>query len=301
MVDGFRPETLREALKLRKQSDCLPIAGGTDLMVQKARGFALKPDFDKPLLFIGHLQELQQITIENNQVRIGAGVLLSDLIISGNIPAVFRETISLMASPPSRNLATIGGNICNASPAGDTLPYLYAVDAKLVLKSASGERIVLVNKFITGPKQNDLKSDELVTGITIPNRKFDINYYKKIGQRKGMSLSKMSFLGLADIDNGKIADVRIAFGAVAPTIVRSREIEASIIGKPVSEIKTAVPEILKKYAPLIQPIDDARSSAEYRKQVSLRLLEDFLRNPARWTTGESVLKDSPPRYIRDLE
>jgi len=284
MVDGFRPETLREALEIRKQSDCLPIAGGTDLMVQKARGFALKPDFDKPLLFIGHLPELQQIIIENNQVDIGAGVLLSDLIKSAKIPAVFQKAISLMASPPSRNIATIGGNICNASPAGDTLPYLYAVDARLVLKSASGERIVPISEFVTDPKQNDLKYDELLTQIIIPNRKFDVNYYKKIGQRKGMSLSKASFTGLADIENSNVTDIRIAFGSVAPTIVRSREIEASIIGKPVSEIKAAVPEIVKKYAPLIRPIDDARSSAAYRKKVSLRLLEDFLKNIESWKT-----------------
>jgi CO/xanthine dehydrogenase FAD-binding subunit len=91
-----------------------------------------------------------------------------------------------------------------------------------------------------------------------------------------MSLSKASFTGLADIENEKITDIRIAFGSVAPTIVRSREIEAGIIRKPVSEINNAIPEILKKYAPLIQPIDDARSSATYRKQVSLRLLENFL-------------------------
>jgi len=280
MVDGFRPETLREALELRKQSDCLPIAAGTDLMVQKARGFALKPDFDKPLLFIGHLSELQQITIENNQVHIGAGVLLSDLIKSDKIPAVFKEAISLMASPPSRNIATIGGNICNASPAGDTLPYLYAVDAILVLKSSQAERKIPVGAFITDPGKTDLASDEILTEIIMPDKKFGASYYRKVGTRKGMSLSKASFTGLADIENSNITDIRIAFGSVAPTIVRSRKIEASIIRKPVSEIKCAVPEIVKKYALLIRPIDDARSSAAYRKQVSLRLLEDFLRNLA---------------------
>lgn len=280
MVEGFRPETLREALELRKQSDCLPIAGGTDLMVQKARGFALKPDFNKPLLFIGHLSELQQITIENNQVHIGAGVLLSDLIKSDKIPAVFKEAISLMASPPSRNIATIGGNICNASPAGDTLPYLYAVDAILVLKSSQAERKIPVGAFITDPGKTYLASDEILTEIIVPDKKFGVSYYRKVGTRKGMSLSKASFTGLADIENSNVTDIRIAFGSVAPTIVRSRKIEASIIGKPVSEIKTAIPEIVKKYTPLIRPIDDARSSAAYRKKVSLRLLEDFLKNIA---------------------
>jgi len=276
MVDRFRPADLQDALEFRDQHPSIPIAGGTDLMVQKARGFGLKPDFNKPLLFIGHLHELRQISIRNGNIRIGAGILLSELLKNGKIPESLKMAVRQMASPPSRNIATIGGNICNASPAGDTLPYLYAVDAFLVLKSSQAERKIPVEEFITGPGKTTLKSDELLTEIIIPDKVFGVNYYKKVGTRRGMSLSKASFTGLADIVSEKITDIRIAFGSVAPTIVRSREIEASIIGKPVSEIKAAVPEILKKYAPLIRPIDDARSSAAYRKQVSLRLLEDFL-------------------------
>jgi len=277
MVDGFRPETLQEALGIRSKYNCLPIAGGTDLMVQKARGFALKPDFDKPLLFIGHLPELNKISIEKDQIYIGAGVLLTDLLNNDKIPEIFKEAVCLMASPPSRNLASVGGNICNASPAGDTLPHLYAVDTQLVLKSAKGERKVPIDQFITGPKRTDLVKDELLTKIIIPNRIFGVNYYRKVGQRKGMSLTKAAFQGMADIEQGKLTDVRIAFGSVAPTIVRSREIEKTMIGKSVEEIKEEIPEILAKYAPLIRPIDDARSSAAYRKKVCLRLLEDFLR------------------------
>jgi CO/xanthine dehydrogenase FAD-binding subunit len=276
MVEGFRPADLQEALEFRAKYPSIPIAGGTDLMIQKARGFALKPDFDKPLLFIGHLRELRQISVRNGNIHIGAGVLLSELLKNGKIPKSLKMAVRQMASPPSRNLATIGGNICNASPAGDTLPYLYAADAFLVLKSKLAERKIPIDEFIKGPRKTILKSDELLTEIIIPDKVFSANYYKKVGTRKGMSLSKASFTGLADIENEKITDIRIAFGSVAPTIVRSREIEASIIGKPVSEIITAIPEIVKKFAPLIQPIDDARSSATYRKQVSLRLLENFL-------------------------
>jgi CO/xanthine dehydrogenase FAD-binding subunit len=278
MVEGFRPKNLREALEIRGKQSSIPLAGGTDLMIQKARGFGLRPDFNKPLLFIGHLQELRHISVRDGNLHIGAGVLLSELLKNGKIPESLKMAVRQMASPPSRNLATIGGNICNASPAGDTLPYLYAVDAILVLKSKRAERKIPIDEFIKGPGKTILKSDELLTEIIIPDKVFSTNYYKKVGTRKGMSLSKASFTGLADIEDEKITDIRIAFGSVAPTIVRSREIEASIIGKPVSEIKASVPEILKKYTPLIQPINDARSSATYRKQVSLRLLEDFLRN-----------------------
>ncbi|MBN2601891.1 MAG: FAD binding domain-containing protein [Candidatus Marinimicrobia bacterium] len=278
MVDGFRPALLQEALKIRSEYDCTPIAGGTDLMVQKARGFALKPDFEKPLLFIGHLPELHKIIIENNQIHIGAGALLTDLLNSKKIPAIFKEAIGLMASPPSRNLASIGGNICNASPAGDTLPYLYAVNATLVVMSAKGERTNPINEFITGPKQTALRRDELLTKIIIPNKIFDVNFYRKVGQRKGMSLTKAAFLGMADIENGKLTDIRITFGSVAPVIVRSWEIEKYIIGTPLREIKAAITEIQNQFEPLLRPIHDARSTAVYRKKVSLRLLEDFLKN-----------------------
>jgi len=275
MVKGFRPETLKEALKLRAQYDCLPIAGGTDLMVQKARGFALKPDFRKPLLFIGHLPELQRLEVINRQIHIGAGVILTDLLNSETIPDIFKEILALMASPPSRNLASIGGNICNASPAGDTLPYLYAMDAQVVLQSTDGERIIPIAGFITGPKQTDLKNSELLTKIIIPQTEFDINMYRKIGQRKGMSLTKAAFLGMANVADGKIQDIRIAFGSVAPTVVRSGEIEQSIVGKSTKDIVKNISEISRQYAALIRPIDDARSSAAYRKKVSLRLLEEF--------------------------
>ena len=180
-----------------------------------------------------------------------------------------------MASPPSRNLASIGGNICNASPAGDTLPYLYAMDAQVVLQSTDGERIIPIAGFITGPKQTDLKNSELLTKIIIPQTEFDINMYRKIGQRKGMSLTKAAFLGMANVADGKIQDIRIAFGSVAPTVVRSGEIEQSIVGKSTKDIVKNISEISRQYAALIRPIDDARSSAAYRKKVSLRLLEEF--------------------------
>jgi CO/xanthine dehydrogenase FAD-binding subunit len=280
MVKGLRPADLQEALEFRAQHLSIPIAGGTDLMVQRARGFGLKPDFNKPLLFISHLRELRQVSIRDGNIHIGASIFLSELLKNSKIPESLTMAVRQMASPSSRNLATIGGNICNASPAGDTLPYLYAVDAIMVLKSNQAERKIPVEEFITGPGKTTLKSDELLIEIIIPDKVFSANYYKKVGTRKGMSLSKASFTGLADLENEIINDIRIAFGSVAPTIVRSREIEASIIGQSVLEIKNAVPEILKKYAPLIQPIDDARSSATYRKQVSLRLFEDFLRNLA---------------------
>jgi CO/xanthine dehydrogenase FAD-binding subunit len=181
-----------------------------------------------------------------------------------------------MASPPSRNLATLGGNICNASPAGDTLPFLYAADAELLMENHEFERRIAIEDFITGPKQTDLKPDELLTDIIIPDINFPVTYYKKVGQRRGMSLTKASFHGLADVLDGYVEDLRMAFGSVAPTVVRSRDIENSLIGESVNSLKNRYQEILELYEPLIQPIDDARSSAMYRKNVCFNILKDFL-------------------------
>lgn len=278
MVDGIRSQTLREALELLSKQEYTVMAGGTDLMVQKARGFALAPEFKKTLLFIEHLSELKKIYVEDDEIHIGACAILSDIINSKIVPKVFRDMIEKMASPPTRNMASIAGNICNASPAGDTLPYLYAVDAKLVLESSKKSRIVSIDDFIVGLKKTCLKADELVTDIIIPNKHYDFNYYRKLGQRKGMSLTKASMLGMADIQDGKIKDIRIALGSVSMKIVHSIEIEESLKDKSIIELQENVEQVLEKYDPLITPIDDARSTALYRKKASLRMIEDFIKN-----------------------
>ncbi|MCD6446802.1 MAG: FAD binding domain-containing protein [Candidatus Marinimicrobia bacterium] len=276
MVDGIRPENLQQALKVLSKRECIIVAGGTDLMVQRARGFALAPKFEKPLLFIAHLAELKKIYVENDEIHIGACAILTDIIESEIAPTVFKKMIGQMASPPTRNMATISGNICNASPAGDTLPYLYAMKAKVVLQNVGNTRILPIDEFIISPKKTCLRSDEIMTDIIIPNKDFSINYYRKLGQRKGMSLTKTSLLGMADVTDGRVTDIRIALGSVAAGIVRSSVIEKSMISKSVDEIKKSTDKILEQYDVLIRPIDDARSTATYRKKVSLRLIKDFL-------------------------
>jgi xanthine dehydrogenase FAD-binding subunit len=276
MVDGIRPGNLQEALEILSKQACTIMAGGTDLMVQRARGFAIAPDFEKPLLFIDHLSELKKIFIENGEIHIGACAILSDMMQDDNIPDVFKEIIGQMASPPTRNMATIAGNICNASPAGDTLPYLYAVDAKVKLQSIDKTRTMPIDEFILSPKKTCLRPDELLTDIIIPDKEFGLNYYRKVGQRKGMSLTKVSLLGLGEIQDNKIFDIRITLGSVAAGIVRSPEAEKLMIGKNTNEMKNMLDVVLKKYDNVIRPIDDSRSTALYRKKASLRLIKHFL-------------------------
>lgn len=278
MVDGYRPEDLAEALRILAEEDCLPVSGATDLMVQYARGTGLRPDFKKALLFISHLKELQYIKTDQRAIRIGSAVTLTTLLEHPGIPGIFKEILRQMAAAPTRHMATLAGNIGNASPAADTLPYLYATDAELLLQSSERERIVTVADFISGPKKTIRKNDELIKEIRIPLSEFNIEKYRKLGQRKGMSLTKASFLGLAKTRAGKIEDVRIALGSVAALIVRSPDTEKKIAGKNIHDVQRSIEEILNDYDSLIRPIDDARSTALYRKRVSLRLIRDFIDN-----------------------
>ena len=276
MVNAYRPSTIDEALRIRNETKALPLAGGTDLMVRYKNWAGLPPKFSQPVMFVAHLHELKGIEVEGDELIIRSATTLTELLKDGRVPEVLKLAVKEMASPLVRNIATIGGNICNASPAGDTLPPLYALDAKVVLRSVEGERTVPIEDFITGPGQTVLKENEILCEIRIPMDEFDSIFYRKVGTRRANALSKVSFVGLKNLQGDRIDDIRIAFGAVAPTVVRSRDAEKMLKGIRIDEIEQIYPSIEAKYAELIRPIDDQRSTAEYRKIVSLRLLRFFL-------------------------
>ena len=277
MVKVFMPQSLKEALRIRKEEKAIPFAGGTDLMVKRGRLRGLAPYFEKPVLFLHKVKELTGVKFEEGRVRIGALSTLSEILENRDIPLILKYAIAEIASPAIRNLATIGGNICNASPAGDTLPPLYVMNARVVLSSFTSEREMKIMDFIKGPGSTDLKEEELLKEIIIPVEFFNIVFYRKVGTRKANSLSKVSFAGVARLDDGIIKDIRISFGAVAPTPLRAPEIEEEIIGKNKGKIIAKIPDILEKYARIIRPIDDQRSTARYRKTISLKILEYFLK------------------------
>ncbi|QCX33632.1 xanthine dehydrogenase family protein subunit M [Caloramator sp. E03] len=269
MVKAYKPSCLKDALEIINNKKCLLFAGGTDIMIKKKSFYSAEYNFEN-VLFLHSIDELKGIVSENSYIKIGSCCTLSYIVQSKLIPKTFKDVVESMASPAIRNVATIGGNICNASPAGDTLPYLYAVNAILTLESLSGKREVYIGDFIKGPKIIDIKNDEILTEVKIPVEDFDISIFKKVGTRKSTALSKVSFVGLAKKKNLK--DIRIAFGAVGPTVVRSREIEEKIINMDIKDIH----KIIDMYSNIITPIDDQRSTSLYRKEVSLRLLENFL-------------------------
>ncbi len=276
MVDSYKPATLKEALALRKQHDLIPLAGGTDLMVKYQSWSGTLPRFPKGALFISRLPELKGIEKRGESLIIGAGATLSDVAAFPDTPKVLRDAVLSIAAPGIRNIATLAGNICNASPAGDSICALYALDASVVLQRTGSERTVPVMKFITGPGKTVLEGDELVTAVIVLLEKANISIFKKVGTRKANALSKLSFSAVAEVKGGVIDGIALAFGAVGPTVVRSVELEKKCIGKKRSEIESNIEEIVRDYSTMIVPIDDQRSSAEYRKQVALNLLRNFL-------------------------
>ncbi|MDD2363958.1 MAG: FAD binding domain-containing protein [Eubacteriales bacterium] len=265
----YKPFNLVEALRMRADFDIVPYAGGTDLMVSSET-----PSF----LFIGDLQELQDIYYDDKGLHIGPCINYTELLHHYLCPELLQETIRKLAAPAIRNQGTIGGNICNASPAGDTLPVLLLYDTKLVLQSTQRQRTVLLNDFIAGRKQIDLRSDELLVDIILQKKGFNSTYYHKIGSRKAMTISKTAVAAAATIDNDKVVEIGIAFASMYKTPLRFPEIEQGMTGLSLEDLALNRSVFVEQYSKLLLPISDVRSTAEYRKNATLNLVDDFLQN-----------------------
>ena len=264
MVNGYAPKTLAEALELRSKLDLVPYAGGTDLMVEN------RPDVS--YLFLGKLQELKGISQDADYVRIGAAVTYTQALASPIVPQLMKEAISRIAAPAIRNAGTFGGNLGNGSAKADSVLIDFVTGARLRLLSAQGERLVDVEKFYLGRKKLDLAADEVIAEILLPK---DDYYYKKVGGRNALAISRVSFAGILSVENGTITRFSAGFGAVADTVLRYRELEAMFIGKTVAEAKTAKADVLRAYSEKLV-LTRGRVSAEYRKTVCMNLLGDFL-------------------------
>ncbi|HWS29045.1 MAG TPA: FAD binding domain-containing protein [Clostridia bacterium] len=267
MVNGYAPASLKEALELRAAHDVIPYAGGTDLMIGEHRAGAY--------LFLNRVPELKTVIREDGILRLGAGCTFSELIEHPLTPALLKEALNLIAAPAIRNEGTIGGNIANGSAKADGALIFFVADAKLKLKSVSGERVIPIKEFYRGRKQLDLKPDELITEILMSTKWLERYYYKKVGARKALAISRVSFAGLMHIDNGVIRHCATAFGAVSDVVIRRDDTDAMLIGKTVEQAKETKKDYLSAFERAIVPIR-GRVSAEYRKKVCLNLLEDFL-------------------------
>ena len=276
MVKHYIPSTLKEALEALDKHDCYIMAGGTDLMVVKHQRSGLIPNFDKDVCYISNLEELQYIFEDEKGVHIGAGTKFSDIEENELVPEILKQIIHELASPNIRNMATMAGNIANASPAGDSIVGLYLLDAELELVNVNGSRMMPIKDFIFGVRKIHREKNELIKEIFIPHHD-DLNtYWRKVGSRAAESISKITFAGGYEVENGKVKDLRMAFGSVSITCVRDRKTEEKYIGMTVEELHNHVEDIIKDMGKFVQPITDQRSTKEYRYKVAMNILKDFI-------------------------
>jgi CO/xanthine dehydrogenase FAD-binding subunit len=260
-LDLRKARSLDDALSILSAEPRMPIAGATDVYV----GLNFGTLHEKRYLDIWSCDELRAITVRDGVLSIGALATYTDLIRS---PEVERRLPMLVAAarlvggPQIQNRGTIGGNVANASPAGDTLPILAATDAVVVLRGARGERRVNFNEFYTGYRASVRQPDELIVAVEIPPVEGK-QWFRKVGTRAAQAISKIV---IAAVRGPK---ARIAFGSVAPTVVRVPRTEAALSGG------RSIDEAVQVLGAEIRPIDDVRSTAQYRMRVASNLIRQF--------------------------
>jgi CO/xanthine dehydrogenase FAD-binding subunit len=251
-----------------------PFAGGTDLMVLLEAGKLPHRNY----VNIRNLKELRGIEVNDDFVTLGALTTYTEVqehpVLRAEFPMLCqaaKETGGIAI----QNRGTLGGNIVNASPAADSPPALLAYDAEIVLISKLGERAIPYSRFHIGYKQMDIAPDELLRAIRLPRSTEPLrHYYRKVGTRKAQAISKVCFAGVAQALENRMAKVRIALGSVAPIPIRCHRTEQALENKLLTN--EAIEDALETLTAEIAPIDDVRSTKNYRLRVSLNLLQDFL-------------------------
>jgi len=267
MVECVVARSLQEALEARQNPELIPYIGGTDLMVEGNE----KASY----LFLRKVPELRQIIVEEEQLRLGAAVSFTDLLKHPAVPQLLKDACIQVAAPAIRNGGSIGGNIGNGSAKADSALIFMVTDSKLRLMSVNGERYVTLKDFYQGRKKLDLRPDELIVEVIMPRKGLDNYYYHKVGAREALAISRLSFAGILEMDGDRIKHFATAFGSVAEVILRPNEIDAMMIGKTIEEAKAIKEDYLKAMDEFIVPIR-GRVSIEYRKDVGMNLLKDFL-------------------------
>jgi len=266
------PASLPELWTLMGEEPEAPLfAGGTDLFVKLRKERGVPP----ALIGLERIAELQGIRKDKERLWIGACTthrrLLKDPLIRRHLPILIKALEGL-GSPQIRTMGTIGGNICTASPAGDTLPPLWILDAEVELLSAKGRRVVPLPSFLQGPGKTGIEKGEVLAAVTvaIPTA-YPIHHFEKIGRRKSMACAVASLASLIRPSRtGVIEAVRLAWGSVGPTVVTAPEVEQALLGEKLS--LGLLEEVACIARRAVSPIDDVRASAAYRREVSGNLL-----------------------------
>jgi carbon-monoxide dehydrogenase medium subunit len=253
------------------------LAGGTDLISGVRAGKITLPE---NVIDINRVRQLNFIDYSSGVVDIGAAARLSSILASNIVKTripILAAAISEMGSAQVRNMGTIGGNLCNASPAADTAPPLLVLDSKLHIMGTGGEKVVSVHEFFLGPGKSLLSPKEALTRIEVPMQPLDAKCaFVKLGRRKSLTLSTVCVAAIVRTKNRIFEDARIALGAVAPTPLRIRKAEDSLKGKSVCE--DSIDEASRIVRNEVKPITDVRASEEYRREMSYELTKRALTN-----------------------
>lgn len=273
------PSTLAHAFALLAEGGRRPLAGGTDVLVERAAGVGATGRY----LDLAALEELRGIRVEDDALVLGAATTYADLrrspLVAEHAP-VLAAMAAEVGAAQIQNRGTLGGNIATASPAGDSLPVLLALDAEIVVGGAHGERTIPAAAFFPSYRRTALAVDELILRVRIPVRPDRTVAFRKVGTRRAQAISVVVLAVAWRAENGAWHDVRVAVGSVAPTPIRARATEAALEGTmPTAAAAAAAAATL---AAEITPIDDVRSTAEYRRAVAGRVLHRIVRDAAGW-------------------
>jgi CO/xanthine dehydrogenase FAD-binding subunit len=248
------------------------VAGGTDVLVKVKDG-----KHDAALLFdVTAVPELQGIEDRGDHLWIGSGATHTEMMRS---PLVRRAAPALpsacavVGGPQIRNRGTLGGNLANASPAADTVPALFVADAVVEVVSVSARRNVAITKFFTGPRESVLEPDELILGVRVPKREGVRATFLRLGQRQAQAISKVSVAVALTFKDGRPDWVRVALGSVAPTVIRALRAEKALLGGGYDALVAAKAAVREE----VSPIDDLRSTREYRREMTAVLLDRAVR------------------------
>ena len=277
-VEYFLPGSVEEATRLKQHygDESRFIAGGTDLLLSMER----ENNHPCALIDLTRIPSLRIFEINGNHLVIGAAVTFSELLASisftSSLPFL-AQAIRSIGGVQVRNIATLVGNVVNASPAGDTLPVLFTLNARVHIDGPDNERSMPIDDFVLDVGQTALVPAELVTHVTFerPDHEW-IGSYQKLGLRKAMAISVANVAVLLNIENGLPVEARIALGAVAPTVIRASEAEEVLVGNALDEHK--IDEVATLVMRAAHPIDDIRGSAKYRRMVVGGLLRRALRD-----------------------
>jgi CO/xanthine dehydrogenase FAD-binding subunit len=275
------PHSLAEAYALLAELPHRPVAGGTDLLVQITGELGDPPE---RVLDIWHLDELRGIRMESNALVLGALTTYAEMrrspLIAEFLPA-FADAAATIGAAQIQNRGTIGGNVMNASPAGDMLPLLLACDAQLIAGTADGERWIPVREFWPEYRRTALEPHELLLRVSVPLPAGRQLRYRKVGTRRAQAISKVVMaLAWQAAEDAPWRDVHLALGSVAPTPIRAPATEAVLEGAfPIEAVADGAASTL---AGELSPIDDVRSSADYRRAVAARVLHRLIRDEGGW-------------------